>query len=126
MRRRAILCAVPRNISFALTTPQFLDGSKDVTRRIGWQHLQGGEILWAVNKSMGLRAGEKQIRFGQIEVLSARREALSAITKEDVAREGFPGRSTRWFIEFFCKGHKGCTPHTVVTRIEFRKIRARG
>lgn len=26
-----------RLLSFALTTPQFLDGSKDVTRRMGWR-----------------------------------------------------------------------------------------
>ena len=36
---------MPRNISFALTTPQFLDGSKDVTRRNGWLMLKTGDIL---------------------------------------------------------------------------------
>jgi hypothetical protein len=31
-----------RNISFALTAPQFLDGTKDVTRRMGSGAAVGG------------------------------------------------------------------------------------
>jgi hypothetical protein len=50
---------MPRNISFALTTAQFLDGSKDVTRRIGWKNLNAGDVLCAVKKGMGLKPGEK-------------------------------------------------------------------
>lgn len=39
---------MPRNISFSLTEPQFLDGTKDVTRRMGWKSLQAGVELVAV------------------------------------------------------------------------------
>lgn len=112
---------MPRNISFALTTPQFLDGTKDVTRRKGWEFLRPGDVLCAVKKGMGLRKGEKIKRLGYIEVISATREPLEAITKEDVRREGFPDWTRRRFINFFCKSHRGCTPATVITRIEFRK-----
>lgn len=113
-----------RNISFSMTEEQFLDGSKDVTRRMGWLCLVGmiGVTLWAVRKAMGLKPGEKIHRLGMIEVVSARRERLDAITPDDVRREGFPGRTQEWFIAFFCKGHKGCKPDSIVTRIEFRRI----
>ncbi len=46
-----------KNISFALTTKQFLDGSKTVTRRLGWANLKPGEILMACEKCMGLGPG---------------------------------------------------------------------
>ena len=49
---------MPRNISFSMTTPQFLDGSKDVTRRMGWNRLRASDTLRAVKKAMGLKKGE--------------------------------------------------------------------
>ena len=45
-------------ISFSLTTPQFRDGTKDVTRRLGWTFLKPGDRLCAVVKAMGLKKGE--------------------------------------------------------------------
>lgn len=111
-----------RNISFALTTPQFLDGSKDVTRRMGWRNLKAADVLCAVEKGMGLKPGEKIKRLGMIRVVSVRREPLTAITQADVVREGFPNMTPAWFIEFFCAGHKGCTPESEVTQIEFEHI----
>ncbi len=33
--------------------------------------------------------------------------------------EGFPEMPPGRFIDMFCKSHKGCTPDSVVTRIEF-------
>ena len=111
-----------RNISFALTTPQFLDGSKDVTRRMGWKSLKAGDILCAVKKGMGLKPGEKIERFGMLRVISVHLEPLCAITQGDLAREGFPNMTPAWFIEFFCASHKGCTPSTEITRIEFERI----
>lgn len=122
---RKIVCAVPRNISFALTTAQFLDGSKDVTRRLGWEFLEPGDVLCAVKKCMGLRKGEKLQRLGYLVVTGVRREPLNKISMLDVVREGFPGWGRRRFIEFFCEGHKGCRPDTVITRIEFRKTSRR-
>jgi len=111
-----------RNISFALTTPQFLDGSKDVTRRLGWEKLKAGDLLCAVKKGMGLKPGEKVERLGMIRVLSVRREPVHSIMLDDVTREGFPGWSRQQFIDFFCKSHRPCEPHWDITRIEFERI----
>lgn len=116
------------NISFALTTAQFQDGSKDVTRRNGWLHLLVGTILCAVLKGMGLKPGEKITRLGYLRVTNVRRERLDAILtdetygKDECRREGFPDWTPRQFVEFFCASHKGCTPESVITRIEFVKI----
>lgn len=54
-----------RNMSFRLTTRQFSDGSKDVIRRLGWADLKAGEHFTAVEKSQGLRKGEKVNYLGQ-------------------------------------------------------------
>lgn len=119
-----------RNISFALTTPQFIAGTKDVTRRMGWLFLKPGDELCAVEKGQGLGKGGKIKRLGTIRVLDVRREKLCAIQSypryglDEVAREGFPDLAALEFISFFCDGHKGCTPNSIITRIEFVKIRA--
>ena len=111
-----------RMISFSLTTPQFLDGSKDVTRRTAWQTLQPGTILRAVEKAMGLRKGEKTKTLGYIKITDVRREPLDAILSEPngAAREGFPDLTEQEFVEMFCR-HQGCEPSTVITRIEFTR-----
>jgi hypothetical protein len=88
-----------RNISFALTTKQFLDGSKTVTRRLGWRTLRAGERLCACKKCMGLRRGAKIERLGEIEILSVIREPLEHIHQRDVVREGFPEMSPAEFVE---------------------------
>lgn len=110
-----------RRISFALTEPQFLDGSKDVTRRVGWRALKPGTQLLAVRKGMGLKKGEKQVVLGTIEVVSVRQERVDAITQEDCRREGFPEWHPRDFVTFFCRANS-CKPSTLVTRIEFRRV----
>lgn len=112
---------MPRNMSFALTTAQFLDGSKDVTRRLGWDFLRAGDHLWAVEKAMGLKKGDKVRRLGLIEVVSTRVERLDTITVEDVAREGFPDWTPKEFLAFFCRENR-VDPKTIVNRIEFRCI----
>lgn len=71
---------MPRNISFMLTTPQFIDGSKDVTRRLGWLFLREGEELMGVEKSQGLGKGGKIKKLGLIRVASVRREPLLEMT----------------------------------------------
>lgn len=111
-----------RLISFALTTDQFIDGTKDVTRRLRWKNLKAGTYLMAVRKAMGLKKGEKVERLGPIEVLSVRRERLDAITKRDVIREGFPEMSVLEFIAMFCRHQPDTMPDTEVTRIEFRRL----
>lgn len=112
-----------RRISFALTKRQLLDGSKDVTRRLGWTTLKPGTRLLAVSKCMGLKPGEQAEIYGVIEVVSARRERLDTITDADVAREGFPGEFAEWFVAMFCR-HMKADRATVVTRIEFKRVEA--
>jgi len=112
-----------KRISFALTKDSFLDGSKTVTRRLGWKDLDTGTRLKAVEKGMGIPKGEKQVELGEIVVVSVRREPLNLITPSDVVREGFTDMLTHEFISMFCK-HMGCNPSDTVTRIEFRKISA--
>lgn len=119
-----------RNMSFALTTDQILDQSKDVTRRLGWEFLKVGELLQPVKKCMGLRPGESIQRLGcPIRVVGLRREMLRMMTDdldygfEEVRREGFALHPIKSypsnFVAMFCETHKGCTPQTIITRIEF-------
>jgi hypothetical protein len=107
-----------KNISFSLTTPQVLDRSKTVTRRLGWNGVKVGEFLQAIEKGQGLKKGQKVRKLHVVRVLSARREPLKNMQCADLAREGFPGHSLRDFIAMFCE-HNACTPRTIVTRIEF-------
>lgn len=115
-----------RNMSFALTTQQVRDHSKDVTRRLGWLHLKPGEAFQPIVKGMGLRPGERIERIGvAVFTVSTRREPLRRMTddedygREECRREGFPNLSPAEFVSMFCATHKGCTPQTVITRIEF-------
>jgi len=119
---------MPRNISFALTTPQFLDGSKDVTRRNGWLMLKAGDILGAVEKAQGIPRGGHVKRLGTIRVKDVRREPLRRLVDDpaygaaELIREGFPGMKPWEFIAFFCTSHAGITPESEVTRIEFERV----
>lgn len=112
-----------RCISFALTKRQFLDGSKDVTRRLGWRWLKAGDLLMAVEKGMGIKRGEKQVRLGIIRVRSVTAERLDAITADDCRREGFPELTPAAFVAMFCKANQ-CTPDVMVRRIEFERLPA--
>lgn len=108
-----------RNISFALTTPQFKAQTKTVTRRKGWLKLQAGDRLMAVEKGMGLKPGEKVVRLGEIEVVCVRREPLNAMYDEPgaCAREGFPEMQVPGFIRLYCDANGGDSFQDV-TRIE--------
>lgn len=110
-----------RRMSFSLTTPQYLDGSKDVTRRGGWAFLKVGDHVMAIEKGMGLKKGEKQVELGPFEVLNLRQEPLHWITQDDVRREGFPLWGPARFVEFYCKANR-VRPATPVQRIEFRRL----
>lgn len=113
-----------RNISFSLTKPQFLDRSKDVTRRLGWGNLTPGQDLMACEKCQGIKPGEKVVHLGQIIVMSAWEERLDKMTsninygQEEVIREGFPDLTPAEFVAMFCKFNK-CLPSQLVTRIAF-------
>lgn len=119
-----------RNMSFALTTSQIMEGTKDVTRRLGWRFLKPGQLIRPVRKCMGLRPGETlDVLRDPLYVVSVRRERLDRMVTDveyghtEVRREGFawhpdykdPGA----WVAMFCATHKGCTPETEITRIEF-------
>lgn len=119
-----------RNMSFALTTGQIMDGTKTVTRRLGWINLKPGDQLRPVRKCMGLRPGEKlDVLRDPLTVVSVKREPLRSMTDDleygfaECRAEGFGSHPDYHrphdFVAMFCATHKGCTPDTVVTRIEF-------
>ena len=109
---------MPRLMSFAMTTRQFRERTKTVTRRLGWWHLKPGEIVEGVEKAQGLKAGEKVKRLGKIRIVSVRAEPLNTITADDVVREGFPDRTPAQFVQMFTL-HHGICPDRIVNRIEF-------
>jgi hypothetical protein len=113
---------MPRLMSVSLTEPQVRARSKTVTRRMGWLSLKPGTELTLCRKCMGLKPGESVVRIVSVEVVSARREPLNAITQDEVIAEGFPDMTPAEFIAFFCNSHKGCTPDSIVTRIEWRYL----
>jgi hypothetical protein len=115
-----------RNMSFALTTPQILAQTKDVTRRLGWLHAKEGDIVQPVKKAMGLRKGESIEKVGPpIRILLLRREPLNWLENwpdygyTEVRREGFPEMTPSEFVDMFCRTHTGCRSGRVITRIEF-------
>jgi hypothetical protein len=114
-----------RNISFALTTPQVQAEEKDVTRRMGWETLQVGQLLQGCEKCQGLGKGGKLVKIAVIRVVSVRRERLDRLLEDieygwdEMRREGFPDWSPQQFVSFFCKTHQGASPSSLVTRIEF-------
>lgn len=110
---------MPRLMSVALTTAQVRSREKTVTRRIGWLMIKPGDQLTLCPKVRGRRNGEALERIVTVDVVSVRREPLDAITRDDVTAEGFPGMTQREFIDFFCETHRGVTPQTEVTRVEW-------
>jgi len=110
-----------------MTTPQFIDGSKDVTRRLGWWNVRPGQILCGVEKGMGLKLNEKIKKLGMIEVISAIPQPLQALLDcheygvSEMIREGFPDMRPEQFVAMLCKHYK-VTPSEPFNRIEFKKI----
>lgn len=110
-----------RNMSFALTTKQFINKTKTVTRRFGWLFLKRGDIICGCKKTMGFRKGEKIEKLGMIRIVSVHREPLNEITQDDCIKEGFPEMSPEDFIKMLC-GHYGCVSYETINRIEFEYI----
>lgn len=110
-----------RNMSFSMTTQQMKDGTKDITRRIGWWNAKPGDRYRAVEKAMGLKKGEKIKELGIIEVISVRKEPLNSITKEDCRREGFPHFEPQDFVQMLVD-HLKVKPDVEVNRIEFKRV----
>jgi hypothetical protein len=78
-------------------------------------------LLWLLKKGMGLKQGEKIKIIYPIVIKNISKEVLRHITPAEVEKEDFPGKTVEWFVDMFCKSHKGCTADTVVNRIEFKK-----
>ena len=112
---------MPRNMSFAMTTVQFKNKTKDVTRRFGWWFLKPGDKIQGVEKAMGLRPGEKICPLGLIEIVSVTSEPLDAISQSDVIREGFPDWTPQQFIQMLVDHYK-ISPDKIVNRIEFKYL----
>jgi hypothetical protein len=105
---------------------------KTVTRRLGWLFLKPGDRLTLCRKVMGRRPGEPLERIAEVEVVSVRREPLSAITDADLDREGVEapfevaGRSVTEAWASWFAWTMGCSVDDEVTRIEWRYIDSRG
>ena len=127
-------------MSFALTEQSFLDGSKTMTRRLGWwtdkngkRLLLPGDRITGCRKVMGRKKGDPLVRLGEALVTDVYRQRLNAMTEDDVRREGVPldhfdeidggtglppvGEWVRWF----CTEQK-CDPFDEVTVIEFYRV----
>lgn len=113
-----------RNISFYATQVQIRARTKTVTRRLGWQSLQPGELLQAIVKGQGLKKGETIEPLGVIRVVNVRRERLDRMTKDlhygpiEVQLEGFPYSSPVGFVKMFCELND-CRTSQIITRIQF-------
>jgi hypothetical protein len=105
-----------------MTTAQVHAKTKTVTRRFGWWDLKPGTKLWAVEKSQGLKKGEKVVRICQIEVVSVNVQQVQDVMcfPEDMELEGFPYMAPVAFIKMLCKG--GHSPSNEVNRIEFKYL----
>jgi len=118
---------MPRNMSFALTTEQFKNRTKTVTRRKGWKFLKPGDVVMGCMKCMGLKPGEKLERLGLIRINDVRREPLYRMFEKhgyglaDTTREGFPSMGVLEFMDMFCD-HMGGDYYQMVTRIEYEYL----
>jgi len=110
-----------RNMSFSATIEQVRNGTKTVTRRLGWKFLKPGDTVMACVKCQGLKKGEKVEKIRPVRITKVRREKLQRIPKNDLTLEGFPDMSKWGFIDMFCKMNK-CERWDEVTRIEFKYI----
>lgn len=111
-----------RRMSFMLTKEQILNQTKTVTRRNGWNHLMPGDLIQPVEKCMGLKKGEKQVKLGtpiRVKAISVQR--LYQITKAECVLEGFPHMFPEDFIEMYCKANN-CKRDKQISRIEFEYV----
>lgn len=131
---------MPRLMSVSLTEDAVREGTKTVTRRLGWwtdrngrRLLYAGDRLTLCRKVMGRAPGEPLERIRDVEVLSVCRVQLCSIDEADIEREAvpvLPGRFSEVFtdtgqptpdawVEWFCEEQR-CHPLDYVTRIEWR------
>ena len=116
-----------KRMSFSATVEAVERKQKTVTRRRPetWSGLKPGDVLLAVDKAMGLKAGQKSRILGVIRVVAINVEPLSLITQDDVVREGLPDLTPAEFVEKFAQLH-GLTLAQAsdldVRRIEFEYL----
>lgn len=108
-------------MSFAMTTNQFKNKTKTVTRRFGWDFLKHGDVVCGVEKGMGLKKGEKIKRLGLIKIISIRKERLCDMDDSDCVKEGFPDLDADSFIDMLCD-HYDCLDFAELNRIEFEYL----
>ena len=100
---------MPSLMSFSHTAEQIINRTKTVTRRLGWRMLRPGQRVWAVEKAMGLRKGEKVKRLALLEIVSVTREPVGDILArcyerpDEIAKEGFPDMGETTFLMLFAK-----------------------
>ena len=117
-----------RRMAFSHTTPQVLDRSKTVTRRTGWRDLKPGDLIQAVERSRGLKKGERLRELGTLRVVSVRVEPLSRLVtdaryaEDELPREGFPCWSRDEFVAMFLRVNRLKSAAVTVTRVEFEYV----
>ena len=116
-----------RHMSFTRTPQQMRDGTKTVTRRHpdAWATLKPGDSVQPVLRTQGLQKGERhEFLCPPIEIVSNGIQPLSAITADEVIREGFPDLTVHEFCALLrasgaiaVVGHS--PPREFTRRIEF-------
>jgi hypothetical protein len=85
--------------------------------------LKPHDRIRAVKKAIGLKKGEKIETLAILEVVSVTREPLSAITQEDVIKEGFSDMTPAEFIAML-SNHYAIPTNTEFNRIDFKYPRS--
>ena len=112
-------------MAFSHTASQILDRSKTVTRRTGWRYLRPGDLIQAVEKTRGLKKGERVRELAVLRVVGVRVEPLSRLAtdaryaEDELPREGFPCWSRDEFVDMFLRVNRLKSTAVQVTRVEF-------
>jgi hypothetical protein len=90
----------------------------------GTAFLKPGDVVQTIEKRSGPKEDKNAKPLGLMRIVSVRREPLSTITAEDVAREGYPGWTPAQFVQMLTSVYR-ISPDTVLTRIEFEPMNPR-
>lgn len=104
-----------------MTIEQIRNKTKTVTRRLAWWDLNPGEIIKAVERTRGLKKGEKINQLALIRIISIREEPLNIVNEDELIKEGFPEMTTTEFITMLSEYYK-VPPSTSFNRIEFEYV----
>jgi hypothetical protein len=100
------------------TADRVLDGSKTVTRR------KQGRRVGALSRAYRRHQTTGDPPFAVVRILSSAPVPLVPMTPEEVAREGFPGKSPDWFYGLY-RGMYGLgdDENPTTYRIEFELVK---